>query len=52
MNDRSYQWCGVKLRDHMMNESCQVSRPRLQQLYVLKTATLAIHLKKEQNNSQ
>lgn len=45
--DRSHQWRRVKLRDHMMDESCQVSRPRFQEVYALKTATLAIHLETE-----
>lgn len=41
----TYQRCGVKLRDHVMQEGREVSRPRLQQLYGLKTATLAVHLR-------
>lgn len=43
----SHQRRRVELRDHMMDESCQVSRPRFQEVYALKTATLAIHLKTE-----
>lgn len=41
----SYQRCRVKLRDHVMQEDCEVSRPRLQQLHGLKTATLTVHLR-------
>ena len=40
----THQGRRVELRDHVMEEGCQVSRPRLQELHTLKTAALTIHL--------
>lgn len=41
-----YQRSRVKLWDHMVEENCEVCRPRLQQLNTLETGTLAIDLRK------
>lgn len=41
-----YQRCRVKLWDHMVEENCEVCRPRLQRLNTLETGTLAIDLRK------
>lgn len=40
----TYQRCGVKLRDDVMEEDREVSRPRLQQVDALKGAALAVNL--------
>lgn len=40
----TYHWCGVKLRDDVMKENCEVSRPRFQQVDALKRATFSINL--------
>lgn len=39
-----YQRRRIKLRDNMMKEDCEVSWPRLQQVYTLETATLSVNL--------
>lgn len=41
-----YQRSRVKLWDHMVEENCEVCRPRLQRLNTLETGTLAIDLRK------
>lgn len=48
---RSYHRSRVKLRDDMMQESCEVGGPRLELLNAVKAVTLAICLKNNQRNS-
>lgn len=40
----TYHWCRVKLRDDVMEENCEVSRPRFQQVDALKRATFSVNL--------
>lgn len=40
----TYQRCRVKLRDDVMEEDREVSRPRLQQVDALKGAALSVNL--------
>lgn len=40
----SYHWRRVKLRDDVMEENGEVSRPRFQQVEALKGAALSVNL--------
>lgn len=43
----TYHWCRVKLRDDVMEENCEVSRPRFQQVNALEGAAFSVDLRQE-----
>lgn len=48
----THHWCRIKLRDDVMEENCQVSRPRLQQVHTLKWAAFSINLMQKDTNKE
>lgn len=51
-NPLTYHWCRVELRDDVMEENCEVSRPRFQQVDALKRATFSVNLMQKTTKEQ